>query len=356
MKNKNSKKNNRHNYKIIRFIIFLLLIILLFITARYIYIRKAPNVKSTESQYIKVYPDETIDNLLDTLKSKDILRHYASFKRLATHNKLDEHLTAGCYLLKKDMNNQYLVRMFYNGWQTPINIVFRGYCRNLEQISKKLSYSFMADSSAFAAALSDTLLRDSLGFDRANYIGMFIPNTYEFYWTASPKSVILRFNKEYKKFWNDKRIAQAKALNLSQKEVIILASIVMGESNYEPEQPIIASVYLNRLHRHMKLQADPTVWYAVIQQDPNIKRILSKHLKVDSPYNTYKYRGLPPGPINTPSIAAIDAVLSGYKSKYLFFCARPTFDGQHNFAASYSEHLKNARQYHKALNERLKSE
>jgi len=358
MKNNKAKKNknNRYKYKLIKLITFLLFIIILFLTSRYIYIRKAPNVIISKNQYIRIYPNETIDHLLDTLKNKKIFRSYKSFRYLALHHNLDDKLTAGCYLLKKNMNNQYLIRMFYNGWQTPINVIFSGYCRDLGQISKKLSNSFMADSAAFASALSDTLLSNSLGFDRANYIGMFIPNTYQFYWTTSPKSVILRFNKEYKRFWNTKRTNQAIALNLSQKEVITLASIVMGESNYVPEQPIIASVYINRLRRHMKLQADPTIWHSIIQKDPSITRILNEHLDIDSPYNTYKYHGLPPGPINTPSIAAIDAVLSGYTSNYLFFCARPTFDGQHNFASSYSEHLKNARLYHKALDERLNNE
>ncbi|MBO7322265.1 MAG: endolytic transglycosylase MltG, partial [Bacteroidales bacterium] len=181
------------------------------------------------------------------------------------------------------------------------------------------------------------------------FIGMFIPNTYELYWTASPESVIKRMHQEYKAFWNESRIAKGKNMGMSKNEIMTLASIVNEETNNIGEMPKIAGVYINRLKKGMPLQACPTVIYAHLDSEPGIKRVLKRHLKIDSPYNTYKNKGLPPGPITIPTIKAIDAVLNYEKSNYIYFCAKPEFDGTHNFASTYSQHQKNAKAYQKAL-------
>jgi len=179
-------------------------------------------------------------------------------------------------------------------------------------------------------------------------ITMLIPNTYEFYWNTSADQFISRMNDEYNNFWSS-REEKLKAINMTKLEVMTLASIVYGETKYSPEMSTVAGVYMNRLRVGMPLQADPTIIYA--HQDWNIKRVRHKHLSIKSPYNTYKYRGLPPGPINIPSISAIDAVLNPKVTKYLYFCASEQLDGTHNFAASYRNHLKNARKYSRKLNE-----
>jgi UPF0755 protein len=190
---------------------------------------------------------------------------------------------------------------------------------------------------------------DSLGFDQYSIVCNFIPNTYEVYWTISPKGLLLKMNKEYKRYWNDERLALAKQLGLSPNEVMTLASIVSEESNQEKEYSLIAGVYLNRVRKGMLLQADPTVKFAL--QDFSLKRILGKHLEVESPYNTYRKTGLPPGPICIPSVKVIDAVLHTQPHSYIYFCAKEDFSGYHNFAVTLEEHNQNARRYQRALNE-----
>jgi UPF0755 protein len=181
-------------------------------------------------------------------------------------------------------------------------------------------------------------------------LAFFIPDSYDFYWNTTAKDFLSRIGSYYEKFWNAERKKSASVLNLSRGEVATLASIVQQESNYKPERPIIAGVYLNRLRKGMRLQADPTVVFAV--GDFSIRRVLKEHLSYDSPYNTYLYAGLPPGPIALPARDAIDAVLKADKHNYLYFCAHADFSGKHAFAANLAEHDKNAAKFRKALNNR----
>ena len=255
-------------------------------------------------------------------------------------------------VIEPGMSNQYIIRMIANGWQTPAKVTLRGYIKTIDRLAAFLSRNFEADSAAFATALKDTAMIDSLGFRPEAFIGMFIPNTYEFYWTSSPESVIKRFKKEYEAFWSGERDRLAKEIGMDRNEVMTLASIVIGETNNAGEMPRIAGVYMNRLHRGMRLQACPTVIYAHLETEPGIRRLLHRHLQIDSPYNTYKIKGLPPGPIAIPTVTAIDAVLHYEKSDYLYFCAKPEFDGTHNFARTYSQHMANSRAYNKAFRER----
>lgn len=303
-----------------------------------------------ETAALRIYHHYSFEDLCNAVDSCGSIVNKRSFFRAARSMKLTGGFKAGYYRLKDGMNNKEIVRMIANGWQTPVNISFAGYVRTLDRFAKILSEKLEADSASFAAVLTDTAVMARYGFEKESFIGMFIPNTYEVYWTISPEKFVDRMNKEYKAFWNEERSAKSKKIGLSPKEVSTLASIVISETKHVPEMPRIAGVYMNRLHKGMPLQADPTVVYACNQA--GITRVLNKHLKVDSPYNTYIHRGLPPGPITMSPVVSLDAVLNYERNNYLYFCARETFDGQHNFASTLSGHMANARAYHKALNAR----
>jgi len=316
---------------------------------RYITYKK-PN--TAQEGVILIYSDATYQAVEDSIKASGTIKNLKSLERAARKRDLASHFEPGRYVIEPGMSNQYIIRMIANGWQTPAKVTLRGYIKTLDRLAAFLGRNFEADSAAFATALKDTAMIDSLGFRPETFIGMFIPNTYEFYWTSSPESVIKRFKKEYDTFWSGRRDRLAKEIGLDRNEVMTLASIVIGETNNAGEMPKIAGVYMNRLHRGMRLQACPTVIYAHLETEPDITRLLHRHLQIDSPYNTYRIKGLPPGPIAIPTVTAIDAVLNYEKSNYLYFCAKPEFDGTHNFASTYSQHKANSRAYNKAFRER----
>lgn len=316
---------------------------------RYITYKK-PN--TVQEGVILIYRDATYQAVEDSIKASGTIKNLKSLERAARKRDLASHFEPGRYVIEPGMSNQYIIRMIANGWQTPAKVTLRGYIKTLDRLAAFLGRNFEADSAAFATALKDTAMIDSLGFRPETFIGMFIPNTYEFYWTSSPESVIKRFKKEYDTFWSGRRDRLAKDIGLDRNEVMTLASIVIGETNNAGEMPKIAGVYMNRLHRGMRLQACPTVIYAHLETEPDITRLLHRHLQIDSPYNTYRIKGLPPGPIAIPTVTAIDAVLNYEKSNYLYFCAKPEFDGTHNFASTYSQHKANSRAYNKAFRER----
>ena len=245
------------------------------------------------------------------------------------------------------MGNREIVRTLKYGWQTPLNITIAGNIRTKDKLASILARKIECDSATIEKMLTNEEFADSLGFRPETFIAMFLPNTYEFYWTVSPLELALRFKKEYDKFWDISRMSKAKAAGLTPQEVITLASIVSEESNLKTEYPKIAGVYLNRLKKGIPLQADPTIKFAI--NNPLLKRILFVHLKVDSPYNTYKHSGLPPGPITIPPIQAIDGVLNFENHKYIYFCAKPELDGSHAFAYTLDEHNRNARAYQRAI-------
>ena len=224
--------------------------------------------------------------------------------------------------------------------------------RNKGRIAKKISTQMMVDSASVAQALDSAEFLKGYGFTPENVFAMILPDTYQMYWTASVEDIFDRLKKEYDAFWTEDRLTKAKAQGLSKMQVSVMASIVSGETLKEFEYPVIAGVYLNRYKKKMKLQADPTIAFCF---DYTLDRILKKHLTVDSPYNTYKHVGLPPAPINVPPKACLDAVLNPDKHGYIFFCASPSFDGTHRFAVTYSEHLKNAREFQRALTARNKA-
>ena len=293
--------------------------------------------------YLYVPSGSTIAQVMDSLNTNQTLKNSGTFLRAAKWMSLDRNIKPGCYLLKKGMSNRSIIRMISNGWQTPVRLVIPSHVRGIEKLSSILGKRLEIDSIDIANSLiNDTILKEK-NLSKHTILTLFIPNTYEVYWTISAKELTERMQKESERFWTDERIEKAKKLKLDKIQAYTLASIVAEESNLKREQPSIAGVYLNRLRKGMLLQADPTVKFAL--NDPTIKRILNKHLKIDSPYNTYKYKGLPPGPITIPPVSAIDAVLSADNHQYLYFCAHPSLDGSHVFAKTLGEHNLNARRY-----------
>ena len=312
------------------------------------------NVKAGDKpQDIRIRRDFTYDQLLDAVRNSGAVDNEKTFLRAAKVMKLRDSFRPGLYRFRKGTGNKGLVRMLQKGWQTPVRLVIPGYFRHLDRFADFLGEQLEADAADFAAVLDDAATAARYGFKPETFIGMFIPNTYEVWWTVTPEDFIERMHQEYERFWTPERDAKALAAGLTRQEVSTLASIVIEETKYEPEMPRVAGVYMNRLQRGMLLQADPTVLYAV--GDPSLKRVLNRHLETDSPYNTYKYAGLPPGPITMPPVAAIDAVLNYERHDYLYFCARDTFDGQHVFAKTLAAHNENARRYQRALSSQLKA-
>lgn len=306
------------------------------------------SVHENASKHLYIYPNDDFEVICDSLAGWKVLPSpmvfYVGGRILGLHDKIKP----GHYEIKSGMNIKELWRKLLRGNQDPI--VYRlGSVRLPEDLAAKVSRSFIFSEQELVAVLRDSSFLDSLGVNPQNVLTLFIPNSYEMWWTATPKEYVLRMAKESRLFWNS-RHEDLLASGLSKQEVLVLASIVDEETRKNDEKPRIAGVYINRLRKGMRLQADPTVKFAL--KDFSLRRIRSVHTAFDSPYNTYKYAGLPPAPINIPSIAGIDAVLHYERHDYLFFCAKADFSGYHSFAKTFSEHQKNARNYQQELNRR----
>ena len=322
-----------------------------FVLGRYYIDNKKANFSKDYVLY--VYPDMTPEQIADSLQAGAGTMRPKSVLRAFDKVDLKANMKPGRYVVAPSSTSIYVARMIAFGWQTPQNMTLSGTLRNKGTIARKIGVQMMVDSAEVADALNDKDFLAQYGFTPEDVFGMILPDTYEMYWTASVKEIFDRFKKEYDAFWTPERLAKADAQGLTRKEVSIMASIVSGETRKEFEYPVIAGVYLNRYKTGMKLQADPTICFIY---DYKLNRVLKKHLTVDSPYNTYKYVGLPPAPINAPPKACLDAVLNPDKHGYIYFCASPAFDGTHRFAVTYSEHMKNAREFHKALTARRKAQ
>ena len=307
---------------------------------------KGNAVKQEKELYVSRHTD--YEALIDTLKPN--IKHHFAFDIYAERLNLKESFKKGHYVVKEGMNVIEIVRMLKLGLQTPVNVTMNN-VKIPAQLAGKLAAQLEADSVEVVNVFTDKALAKKMGFESPlTMFSIFLPNTYEFYWTVKPEEFVERMYKEYKNFWNGARDEKRKRTGLNRVEVVTLASIVYEETRKVDEMPRVAGVYMNRLRTGMPLQADPTIKYAM--QNFGLRRILKSYLKYESPYNTYINKGLPPSPICMPSIQAIDAVLNFEKHDYLYFCARPTFDGYHNFAKSYSQHLANARAYQVELNKR----
>lgn len=301
----------------------------------------------TKQVELYVYPTTTVDDILATLDTVIINKN--SIRRSFSSENVASRLKPGHYTLAPSSSAVYAARALALGWQSPVKLVLSGSMRLRGQLAKKISSQMMLDSAEVARAFEDKELLSQYGRTPEELFSMFLPNTYEMYWTASMKDIFDKQKAALDAFWTEENIAAAKAQGLTPMQATIVASIVKGESNYEPEYPSIAGVYLNRYHVGMKLQADPTVAFCF---DYALNRILLRHLEVESPYNTYKYAGLPPAPICVPTKACLEAVLHPSKEPYLYFCANSDFSGSHLFAVTYPEHLRNARAFQAALSKR----
>lgn len=307
-----------------------------------------PNILVEKSNTPLLIPvGSTFKDVQNQLHEGEYVQDLVAFSFLAKLMDYDENVKAGRFMLEKDMTNYQAVKLLRSGSQTPLNITFNN-VRLKKELAEKICANLATDENKFYELLQDTAFIKDYGFNEYTVVSMFIPNTYEVYWTISEKELFDRMKAEYDKFWNEERRAKADSIGLTPQEVSTLASIVQAESKKNDEKPKIAGVYINRLERGMALQADPTLVYAT--GDFTIKRVLNIHKEIDSPYNTYKYPGLPPGPINIPPISAIDAVLNYTSHNYLYFCAKEDFSGYHSFATNLTQHLNNARRYQRALN------
>ncbi len=308
------------------------------------------NVSIEEGTRYLLLPDGINFKEVQTALLKDgLLQDLESFLWVADRKNYPNKIKEGRYLLSDGMSNNSLVNLLRSGDQKPLKITLNN-MRFTEDLASLAGSKLAFDSSDLMDLLTDRTYLNSIGFDPVRVKALFIPNTYEFYWSTTADEFVDRMAVEYKKFWNDSRKAKATALGLTQTEVSTLASIVEKETLIPEEKPRVAGLYLNRIRKGTKLQADPTVIYAL--GDFTVNRVLREHLKIDNPYNTYMHKGLPPGPICIPEPSSIDAVLNAEKHNYIFMCAKADFSGYHSFAVNLREHNRNARAYQRALNER----
>lgn len=306
-----------------------------------------PNILvEKESRIIVIKEDETFASLRKKLYDDGIVQDMLTFAFLARLMNYDTSIKPGRYKLESDMTNLEAIRKLRSGVQAPVNVTFNN-VRLIADLPEKITANLQIGPEDFTAALAKFIDNNEYGFNENNIIAMFIPNTYEVYYNISGEKLVERMHFEYEKFWNDTRKQKAEALGMTPIEVSTLASIVKAESIKKDESAIIAGLYINRIKNGIPLQADPTLVFAA--GDFTIKRVLNEHKEIDSPYNTYLNRGLPPGPINMPSIHAIDAVLNYKQHDYLYMCAKEDFSGYHNFATNHRDHINNANRYQRAL-------
>lgn len=311
------------------------------------YIVKMTRTDMKESAYIHITPDDNSTTIIDKLSEIEGIGSTKGFELLAKHNNFDSRKRSGRFAINNGENMHTIYRRIVSNEQTPVKLVVPA-TRTLEQMVGAISRQLMLDSLELIEFIKTPIYYESIGYKSETLPSLFIPNTYEVYWNIKPETLITRLMNERRRFWNEERSNKAKKLNLTPEEVATLASIIDEETNNDEEKPVVAGMYINRLKRGMPLQADPTVKYAI--GDPTRQRILKKDLATDSPYNTYKYKGLPPGPIRIPTIQAIESVLNYTKHNYLYMCAKEDFSGKHNFARTLTEHNANARRYQAALN------
>jgi UPF0755 protein len=307
------------------------------------------NVQGKEKFVLYIPKNSTYETVLDTLRKHKIINNEIGFGFMSKRMGYRDHVKPGRYEIKVDANNKTILSKLRSGNQDPVKLTFNN-VRTKEDLIKKLGKKMEFDSNSLLNKLNDESECLKYNFTPETIMCMFLPDTYFVFWDSSVENFMDRMYSEYKNFWNEKRLAEARAINMTPTQVAVMASIVQSETNKVDEMPIVAGVYVNRIASNMPLQADPTVKFAV--GDFSLKRILHKHLSINSPYNTYRNTGLPPGPIALPERVALDAVLNYGKHNYTYFCAKEDFSGYHNFAATYTEHLKNADIYQTALNKR----
>lgn len=331
-----------------RLILFLVISVLGISFTFYAYqVVYTPNILvDQEDRLLIVKEGDSFKDIQNKLHEGRYANDLISFSFLAKMMNYDERIKPGRYLLKRNMNNLRAIQLLKSGAQEPVRITFNN-VRLINELAEKITRNLGMKPEEFQAALIEFAMSNPHGLTKDNILVIFIPNTYEVYYNISPAALVKRMHQEYEKFWNEERKAQAKKVGLTPIEVSVLASIVQAETVQAEEAPTIAGLYLNRLKQGIPLQADPTLVFAV--GDFTLKRILNVHKEIDSPYNTYKYPGLPPGPINLPEINSLEAVINYTPSNYIYMCAKEDFSGRHNFTSNYQEHMNNAIRYQRAL-------
>jgi UPF0755 protein len=305
------------------------------------------NVKGEKTFVLYIPTGGTYKNVVDSLHKYRMIHDEISFQFLSKWTKYPENVKPGRYEIKPNSGNKEILSKLKRGQQDDVRLTFNN-IRLKSDLIKKIGSRFEFSNEELLEKLKDKEVCAKYGFDTTTIMCMFLPNTYFVRWTTTPDKFLDRMHDEYKKYWTPEKLQKAKSINMTPIEVGVMASIIQSETNKKDEMPRVAGSYINRLAIGMPLQADPTVKFAV--GDFSIKRIMEKHLAINSPYNTYRNPGLPPGPIALPEPVALDAVLNYERHKYIYFCAKEDFSGYHNFAETYSEHLNYARIYQEALN------
>jgi|TARA_B100000676_G_scaffold27235_1_gene25113 UPF0755 protein len=303
---------------------------------------------NADDKFIIIEENTDFNELIKKLEDDTLINDILSFSFLSKLMEYQENIKIGAYKVKMNMSNYEMITMLRSGNQTPIKLTFT-YARKIEDLAEKITTKLKMSKDDLLNYLNENINNYS-GFKKTDIISIFLPDTYEVYWNISPEKLTNKMYSEYKKFWNEERLSKLDKINLNQKEAIVLASIVASESRMLDEADRIAGLYINRLNRNMRLQADPTLIFAA--NDFTIRRVLNKHKKIKSPYNTYIHRGLPPGPIRLASKKYIDAVLNYEKHNYIYMCAKEDFSGYHAFATNLSDHNRNAKKFQIALNMR----
>jgi UPF0755 protein len=315
----------------------------------YVIIFSSGVIPGKERTIIYIPTGSSYNDVKDSLNADFTVKNWKMLDLIAKKKNYPRLIKPGKYVIDKSLSYTALINLLRSGKQTPVNITFSNK-RTVNEIAGKIGAQIEADSARIIAFFNDPENYRTDGFTRENVISVFIPNTYKLFWNTSPGGLYSRMLKEYRKFWNEERLGKAREKNLKESEVAILASIIDDEVIKADEKPRIAGVYLNRLKRGIPLQACPTIKFAL--NDFTITRVLNKHLQVDSPYNTYRHNGFPPGPIGCPTIEGLDAVLNAEKHEYLFFAAKADFSGYHNFSRTLAEHNRYAALYQKELDKR----
>lgn len=337
------------NLKKLYVLIFSLVLIIGLVLA-FNFINKIYTSNTSKEGYLYIPTNSNFNDVENLVRP--FLKRMKPFGLTAKIKNYSKSIKPGKYHIKEGMSSIELVNLLRSGKQTTVKLSFNNQ-DTFEKLAGRIASQIEADSISLLNAFNENTFLIESGFNQNTAIGMYIPNSYEFYWNTSAKLFRSKMLNEYKRFWNEDRTEKAKNLNLSKIEVIILASIVQKETSFVSERPTVAGLYLNRLNNQWPLQADPTIIYALKQVQGNdviIKRVLKKDLDIDSPYNTYKNIGLPPGPISMPDISSIDAVLNRNKHDFFYMCASINTPGQHEFAKTLSQHNKNAAKYQNWLN------
>ena len=301
---------------------------------------------NSEDKFIIIDDNTDFNELIKKLEDDTLINDILSFSFLSKIMEYQENIKIGAYKVKMNMTNYDMITMLRSGNQTPIKLTF-SYARKMDDLAEKITSRLKMSKDDLLNYLNDNI-DDYNGFEKSDIISVFLPDTYEVYWNVSPKNLTNKMYSEYKKFWNSERIAKLENINLNEKEAIVLASIVASETRMLDEADRVAGLYINRLRKNMRLQADPTLIFAA--NDFTIRRVLNKHKKIKSPYNTYIHKGLPPGPIRLVPKQYIDAVLNYEEHNFIYMCAKEDFSGYHAFATNLSDHNRNARKFQIALN------